>query len=55
MLCSHKVSKYILGINHQMNASPVAISKTQEVTRNEQIPYDVYKVKEFWEIMHYSQ
>lgn len=55
MLCLHKVSKNILGINHQMYASPVAISNTQEVNRNEQMPYDVHKVKEYWEIMQNSQ
>lgn len=38
-----------------MYASPVAISNTQEVNRNEQIPYDVQKVKEYWDIMQNSQ
>lgn len=30
-----------------MYASPVAISNTQGVNRNEQMPYDVHKVKEY--------
>lgn len=38
-----------------MYASPVAISNTQEVNRNEQMPYDIHKVKEYREIMQNSQ